>query len=1176
MVDRLKAVPLLAVLIATSLVGCGIYDSPPLPPPPPPPPPSSGDLAQLNFEGTQFTTWKSAGAYAFDDANTVEGGSQAITFSQDTAHAKAGLASLQITGTMLKNKYGPDYISDARIYLNSDKTTVDFSAKTITVNFLVRSGTADKVQVTLNDSANQGCQGKYIASTASSGWQTVTFTPSDASQQNYKSPTFDITKVAFVEVRIANEAATTSSQVVWNVDSISWAGGSPPPPPSDLAQLNFEGTQVTTWTSAGAYVYDDANTVEGGSQAITFSQDTAHAKAGLASLQISGTMLKNKNGPDYISDARIYLSSDKTTVVDFSAKTITVSFLVRSGKADNVMVILNDSAYQPCQGKPIASTASSGWQTVTFTPSDASQQNYKSPTFDITKVAFVEVRIADSAATSSSAVVWNVDSISWAAASPPPPAADLAQLNFEGTQVTTWTSAGAYVYDDANTVQGGSQVITFSQDTAHAKAGLASLQISGTMLKNKNGPDYISDARIYLNSDKTAVVDFSAKTITVSFLVQAGTADNVMVILNDSAYQPCQGKPIASTASSGWQTVTFTPSDASQQNYKSPTFDITKVAFVEVRIAASAAPSSPAVVWNVDSISWADGPPPPPPPPPSDLAQLNFEATQVTTWSSAGAYTFDDTYTVQGGSQAITFSQDTAHAKAGLASLQISGTMRQNKNGPDYISDARIYLSSDKTTVVDFSAKTITVSFLVQTGTADQVMVILNDSADQPCQGKPIASTASSGWQTVTFTPSDPSQINWKSPTFDITKVAFVEVRIAASAAPSSPAVVWNVDSISWAPSDLAQLNFEGTQVTTWASASAYTFDDTYTVQGGSQAITFSQDTAHAKAGLASLQISGTMRQNKNGPDYISDARIYLNSDKTTVVDFSAKTITVSFLVQTGTADKVMVILNDSADQPCQGKPIASTASSGWQTVTFTPSDASQINWKSPTFDITKVAFVEVRIAASAAPSSPAVVWNVDSISWADGPPPPPPPPPSDLAQLNFEGTQVTTWSSAGAYTFDDTYTVQGGSQAITFSQDTAHAKAGLASLQISGTMRQNKNGPDYISDARIYLNSDKTTVVDFSAKTITVSFLVQTGTADNVMVILNDFAYQPCQGKPIASTASSGWQTVTFAPSDPSQINWKSPTFDITKVAFVEVRIAASAAPSSSAVVWNVDSISW
>lgn len=210
---------LTAVLAAMALVACDNgSDSDPLPPPPPPP----SDPAQLNFEGTQFAVWNTAGGYLFDDDNTVQGGSQAITFAQDSTHAKAGESSLQISGTMRQNKYGADYISDARIYLTSDKAPVDLSSGTITVNFLIQSGTADNVQVILNDSAYQPCQGKYTASTAGDAWQTVTFTPSDAAQINYKSDTFDATKVAFVEVRVSSETEPASAAVVWNVDSISW------------------------------------------------------------------------------------------------------------------------------------------------------------------------------------------------------------------------------------------------------------------------------------------------------------------------------------------------------------------------------------------------------------------------------------------------------------------------------------------------------------------------------------------------------------------------------------------------------------------------------------------------------------------------------------------------------------------------------------------------------------------------------------------------------------------------------------------------------------------------------------------------------------------------------------------------------------------------------------------
>jgi hypothetical protein len=210
---------LTVVLAAMALVACD-NGSDNAPPPPPPPPPS--DPAQLNFEGTQFATWNTAGGYLFDDDNTVQGGSQAITFAQDSAHAKAGESSLQISGTMRQNKYGTDYISDARIYLASDKASVDFSTATITVNFFIQTGTADNVQVILNDAAYQPCQGKYTASTASGAWQTVTFTPSDAGQINYKSDTFDITKVAYIEVRLSSEAEPASAAVVWNVDSISW------------------------------------------------------------------------------------------------------------------------------------------------------------------------------------------------------------------------------------------------------------------------------------------------------------------------------------------------------------------------------------------------------------------------------------------------------------------------------------------------------------------------------------------------------------------------------------------------------------------------------------------------------------------------------------------------------------------------------------------------------------------------------------------------------------------------------------------------------------------------------------------------------------------------------------------------------------------------------------------
>ncbi len=217
MVSLRKLLPLAVALAATSLFACDNGSSTNEPPPPPP-----SDPAQLNFEGTQFTTWNTADAFGFDDDNTVQGGSQGITFAQDSTHAKAGVGSLQISGTMRQNKYGDDYISDARIYLKSDKSVVDFSTATVTVNFYVQSGTVDNVQIILNDSAYQGCQGKYTASTASGAWQTVTFKPSDAAQINYKSGTFDITKVAFVEVRVSNGTAPASAAVVWNVDSISW------------------------------------------------------------------------------------------------------------------------------------------------------------------------------------------------------------------------------------------------------------------------------------------------------------------------------------------------------------------------------------------------------------------------------------------------------------------------------------------------------------------------------------------------------------------------------------------------------------------------------------------------------------------------------------------------------------------------------------------------------------------------------------------------------------------------------------------------------------------------------------------------------------------------------------------------------------------------------------------
>jgi hypothetical protein len=219
MVSLRKILPLAVALAATSLFACGDSSDDDKQQPPPPPP---SDPSQLNFEGTQFATWNAAGGYGFDDANTVQGGSQAITFAQDSAHAKDGSSSLQISGTMRQNKYGDDYLSDARIYLSSDKSTVDFSTGTITVNFFVQSGTVDNVEVILNDSGYQGCQGKYTASTATGAWQTVTFKPSDAAQINYKSDTFDITKVAFVEVRVSTGTAPADAAVIWNVDSISW------------------------------------------------------------------------------------------------------------------------------------------------------------------------------------------------------------------------------------------------------------------------------------------------------------------------------------------------------------------------------------------------------------------------------------------------------------------------------------------------------------------------------------------------------------------------------------------------------------------------------------------------------------------------------------------------------------------------------------------------------------------------------------------------------------------------------------------------------------------------------------------------------------------------------------------------------------------------------------------
>lgn len=448
------------VLIATSmLTACGgSSDEAPTPTPPvsgnpdpvppvtPPvtPPASAIEVAFGSIAAGKSTTEggivsdyaysEKAGKYVITPYDSVAGSVTLVGTLSDT-NSYAGIAArIQAAGNL-----NPDAVA-------ADRKTIDASTRQKLV-LTLSSSTDTALQVRLQPKAapESGC--------AVQADITVSATPTEyvlnLNTDTFKLPSWcastdgeslAATLAGLFAVDVINPAAQAGKHDI-RVGAIGFAGGTTPPvvvdpppvvepppvvtpppvvepppvvtqptPPADNAQLSFDGTQVDTLKAAGALYSDDANMLKSGSQAIDFAVDTAVARpgAGSSSLKISGTTGEAKYSSEYVSAFRVKLDGGNT--IDFSSKTITVYFQVPA-EAQNVQVILLDANYQPSQGKYTGIALTDGWMAVSFKPSDASQINYQSSSFDITKVAQVELH--SKYAGPAAAVVWHVDSISW-------------------------------------------------------------------------------------------------------------------------------------------------------------------------------------------------------------------------------------------------------------------------------------------------------------------------------------------------------------------------------------------------------------------------------------------------------------------------------------------------------------------------------------------------------------------------------------------------------------------------------------------------------------------------------------------------------------------------------------------------------------------------------------------
>lgn len=193
-------------------------------------PPTPGTNTSLDFEGDQVARWKGAGGLVANpgDLNqTIPG----VTFTQDTAVFQAGSASLKISGPMVLNVWGTDYLTDVRAFLNQDRSFEDLTGHTLSVYFHLGAGTSsvDTIELQLVDTSGRPLQGKYQTVTGDT-WQHVTFKPcttpwtagtTSCDAENYRRPDFDLTHVQSIILRISNPTGAVT-QADWNVDSITW------------------------------------------------------------------------------------------------------------------------------------------------------------------------------------------------------------------------------------------------------------------------------------------------------------------------------------------------------------------------------------------------------------------------------------------------------------------------------------------------------------------------------------------------------------------------------------------------------------------------------------------------------------------------------------------------------------------------------------------------------------------------------------------------------------------------------------------------------------------------------------------------------------------------------------------------------------------------------------------
>ncbi len=182
-------------------------------------------------------------------------------------------------------------------------------------------------------------------------------------------------------------------------------------------------------------------------------------------------------------------------------------------------------------------------------------------------------------------------------------------------------------------------------------------------------------------------------------------------------------------------------------------------------------------------------------------------------------------------------------------------------------------------------------------------------------------------------------------------------------------------------PADTAQLGWEGTQVSDWAS-------NFYAAVGDDSSKTVAQDSALHHSGAASLAVSATQVVDTNCGgcgDIVSSLQISLKRDQS-VLDLTGKTLSGHVRIDDAVAgDQIRFDVVDSSYNECQSAYLdyaGTKDSNGWAKLTYVIGNASLAanqNWCNPAFDVTHAKYLRVRIKSAA---GRAVHYHLDSIAW--------------------------------------------------------------------------------------------------------------------------------------------------------------------------------------------------